>query len=393
MTELLTRPPATDRTVGPSAEQSVWWRGTLSALWAVAVGVALLLVVVLVAWAADSRAASGAAAAIRTAFQLWLVSHRVPLDVAGGTIAIPPLLLTAGFAFLVARAAAVLARGQGVDDVAGVGVVALAVGLPYAALATFVAAAAHSAAVRPSPFAALGTGLLLGCAAAAWGAARGAGLVREAWRRLPHLVRVPLGAGAAAVAVLLAGATLLLIAGLLAHATEVLHAARVLGGGGVAATGLVLLDLALLPNAAVCVLGYLAGPGFAVGAGTSISVSGAHAADLPALPLLAAVPSGPAPFAVQVLGIAVLVVAGTVAAWLVARDGRPLLASMGLAALAGIAAGVVAVVVAALAGGPAGPGRMSVVGTSPWQLGLVVAGEVAVVACGAAGALTWRRGR
>jgi hypothetical protein len=36
---------------------------------------------------------------------------------------------------------------------------------------------------------------------------------------------------------------------------------------------------------------------------------------------------------------------------------------------------------------------MSVLGASPWQTGLAVAGEVAVVACGAAGALTWRRGR
>ena len=47
MTELLTRPPAA--AARPSddagAAASVWWRGCLAALWAVAVGVAILVVV------------------------------------------------------------------------------------------------------------------------------------------------------------------------------------------------------------------------------------------------------------------------------------------------------------------------------------------------------------
>jgi hypothetical protein len=56
-------------------------------------------------------------------------------------------------------------------------------------------------------------------------------------------------------------------------------------------------------------------------------------------------------------------------------------------------AGVVTAVLVAVAGGAAGPGRMSAVGASPWQTGLAVVAEVAAVACGAAGAMTWRRGR
>jgi hypothetical protein len=96
---------------------------------------------------------------------------------------------------------------------------------------------------------------------------------------------------------------------------------------------------------------------------------------------------------VELVGIVILVAAGASAAWLVARAGRALLPSMGLALGAGAMTGLLTAIAVGLADGPAGPGRMSVLGASPWQTGLAVAGEVAVVACGAAGALTWRRGR
>jgi len=393
MTELLSRPHRPAAKTATSAPPAVWWRGVLAALWSVAVGVATLLVVVLIAWGADSRAGAGATAAMRSALQIWLVAHRVPLHVDGGAIAVAPLLLTLALAFLVARSAAVLARGHAVREARSVGLVALAVGLPYAVLTTFVAAAADSPEVHPSPLAALAGGLLLGGLSAAWGAARGAGLVGRMWRLIPPTVRVPLGAGAVATGALLAGSFLLLAAGLVLHAGKAADSVSVLGGGGVAVVAVVALDLALLPNAAVCALGYLAGPGFAIGSGTSVSLNGVHTGTLPALPLMAAVPSGPAPTVTLAVGIAVLVAAGTAAAWLVAREDRPMLPTMGLAAGAGAAAGVVAALAAMLAGGPAGPGRMTAFGVSPWQAGLAVAAEVAVVAVGAVGAMTWRRGR
>ena len=399
MTDLLTRPDGTqsERTqydvVRSDTAGSVWWRGCLAAAWAVAVGIATLLVVVLVAWAADSRASSGATAAIRTALQLWLVGHRVSLAVPGGHVAIAPLLLSVALAFLVARSAAVLARGQRVDDAAGVATVALAVGLPYGALATFVAAAGHASNVRPSPFAALVAGWLFGTAAAAWGAVRGAGLVRTLWSRLPGWMRVPAAAGAAALGVLLAGATALLLVALTVHAASVGNSVSTLGGGPIAALALLALDLALLPNAAVYALGYLTGPGFAAGAGASISAAGSSPASLPGLPLLAAVPRGPAGPLVQLMAVVVVVAAGAVAAWLVARGGHRLVRSTALAAGAAVPAGLLAALLAALADGPAGPGRLAVFGVSPWQLGLCVAGEVAVVAAGTVALLTFRRGR
>lgn len=370
-----------------------WWRGSLAALWAVAVGVASLLVIALIAWAADSRTGAPAGQAVRAALQIWLVAQRVPLRIGDGSMALSPLLLTFALAFLVARSAAVLARGQEIDDARGVGRVMLAVGIPYGVLTTFVAAAANSSSVRPSPAAALVCGTVMGLVAAAWGAARGAGLVRASVSLLPESVLVPLTAGAAAFMVLLAGATVLLLADLVLHLGAAMRSADILGGGAVAAIALVALTIALIPNASLCALGYLSGPGFAVGAGATVTLTGAQPGPLPTFPLMAAVPRGPAPALVELAGIAILIGAGAGAAWLVARAGRALMPSMGLALGAGAVTGLVTAIAVALADGPAGPGRMSVLGASPWQTGLAVAGEVAVVACGAAGALTWRRGR
>ena len=399
MTELLTR-TATSSRLGENDRAdpapfmaSVWVRGAVSALWASALGCAILVVVVLIAWAADSRSGAGAGGAIRTALQLWLAAHRVPLHVEGGTIVLAPLGLTLGLAWLVARAAAVLARGQQVEHPRAVGVIAVAVGVPYAVLAAFVASAAHSSHVHPDPAMALAGGLVLGLVSAGWGAARGVGLVHACWEELPPAVARPLAGGLAATAVLAIGGLLLVVASLTTHAATAWSDVGALGGGVVASGAVLLLDLVLVPNAALAAVGYLAGPGFAVGAGGAVTIGSVHPGSLPALPLLAAVPHSPAGVVVEGLVLAALVGSGLAAAATVARFGEPLLRTMLLALGAGAVTGICIAVLVAVAGGSAGPGRMTAVGASPWQTGLAVAAEVAAVACGAAGALTWRRGR
>ncbi|HET6818496.1 MAG TPA: DUF6350 family protein [Mycobacteriales bacterium] len=399
MTELLTRTPTTSRVAESDQDAPVpfmstlWARGVVSALWAAALGCAVLVVVVLIAWAADSRSGANAGQAIRTALQVWLAAHRVPLHVEGGTIVLAPLGLTLALGWLVARSAAVLARGQQAEDPRAVGMIAVAVAVPYAVLAAFVAAAANSSHVHPDPVVALIGGLLIGLVCAGWGAARGVGLVRACWERLPAAVARPLSGGLAATGALLVGGLLLVVASLATHAATAWSSVGALGGGPVAAGAVLLLDLALVPNAAAAAVGYLSGPGFAVGAGSAVTIGSAHPGSLPALPLLAAVPHSSAGVVVEAIVLAALVGAGLAAAAVVARFGEPLLRTMLLALGAGAIAGTCTAVLVAVAGGSAGPGRMTAIGASPWQTGLAVAAEVAAVACGAAGAMTWRRGR
>lgn len=395
MTELLTRPPAatTSSTTESTSTGSVWWRGCLAALWAVAVGVAILIVVVLIVWATDARSGAGAGEAIRFALQLWLAAHKVPLHVTGATVAVAPLGLTLALAFVVARAAAVLARGHEVDDVPGILTVGTAVGVPYAVLAAFVAAAATATPVRPSPVAALGAGLVVGWLAATWGAARGTMGVGALFRSLPGGAGRPIAAGGIVVGILFAAGLMLDVASLAVHARTAAELADGLSGGFVATLALLVADALLVPNAAITTIAYLTGPGFAVGTGTSVSLAGSHLGAVPALPLLGALPHGSAPILVRAFAIVALLAAGGVASWWVVRDGA-LSASVILGRVFGTAAaaGVIAAALVATAGGPAGPGRMAAVGASAWQVGLVLAGEIAFVATLVALPLSWRRG-
>ena len=142
-----------------------------------------------------------------------------------------------------------------------------------------------------------------------------------------------------------------------------------------------LLSLALVPNAVIFGIGYLTGPGFAVGTNTSVAIGGSHLAAVPALPLLTAVPVGRAPWPVLVwCGLAV-VGAGIAAGRRISRSSTAdLRGRLQNAVVAGAALGIVAAVVTGFAGGPAGPGRLRAFGPSPWHVGLAIAAETAVVA-------------
>lgn len=389
MTELLTRPPAAVvDTTGDEATPSLWWRGALGALWAICLGLAVLVVLVLVVWATDARSGASAGEAMQAALQLWLLAHKVPLHIAANpgagnpsaTVALAPIGLTLAFVLLIARAGAVLARGSRIDDLQGVATVAAAIGVPYGVLAAFVAAAAHGDAVRPSPVAALGAGLVLGTAAAAWGALRGAGQASDLRAIVPVRLHAPIAAGAAALPVLVGAGLLLVLGSLAGHAHTASTLADGLGTGVVATGGLLLLDALLLPNAALAAVGYVTGPGFALGAATSYSQTGVTSTALPSLPLLAAAPQGPAPAGVRILCLVAIAAAGVVVGWRLRRYPATGWDAVRDIAGAGAVAGVLTAMAVGLAGGPAGPGRMAVVGASPWQVGLVTAGEVTAVA-------------
>lgn len=359
---------------------SVWIRGAFAASWAAALGIASLIVVALVVWAADSQSGASAGGAVRLAAQLWLIAHRTPLRVSGGTLTLPPLALTLALGMLVARATSIVARGSRCTDPREFGAVVASVALPYAVIATVLAAVTPSPTMRPSIGAAFVCAALVAGLFATIGAVRGAGLTDEVWRSVPVALRASLRAAGAAAAVLLGAATVLAVGSLLVH----LHRFTAIVNGYRGAPGelsMLLLSLLLLPNAVVFSMGYLVGPGFAVGAGTSVAFGGAQVAAVPALPLIAAVPAGRAPTPVLAAGIVAVIAAGAVAGWRVSRHSvLSVRDQLKTAVVAAAVLGVGAAVLVGYAGGPAGPGRLRAVGPSPWQVGLAVAGETSVVA-------------
>jgi hypothetical protein len=160
--------------------------------------------------------------------------------------------------------------------------------------------------------------------------------------------------------------------------------------GAVGGLGLLLLGLSLVPNAVVWAASWWAGPGFAVGAGTSVGPFGVELGAVPALPLLTALPASAPPTWLGVLALAVPVLAGALSGRLLAGGGS-WLRLLGDAVLAGLVAGASLGLLAALSGGPLGGERLAVVGPSGWQVGALVAVQVAVGVT--AGAVLHRRSR
>jgi hypothetical protein len=165
-----------------------------------------------------------------------------------------------------------------------------------------------------------------------------------------------------------------------------LHAHRVVDisrqvGGGLSGLPILVIDLLCAPNAAVAGSAYLAGPGFAVGQGTTVNAFSASHGVLPALPILGAVPDGHGanPLVLALMSLVPLLAAVGVARAVRRAGVAGWLRQLGFAALSGAFAGVLMAIAAWLGGGSAGAGRLRVVGASPWKVGFAIAIVVAVL--------------
>jgi hypothetical protein len=394
----------------------LWARAAMSALSTAAVSMAVVVVLALVAWAADPRSGGTAGSASRVGLGLWLLAARVPLHLTAGSVALPPLGLTLVMIVLLARSAATLLSWQrGDDDLIDLrgdttpplppspptrrqaGEVVGALMVPFAVITTLAAVLARDGSMRPSlvvaPFAGMALAAIAGLVGTREAGWLGTGSLLD--RLGPEWARaVPLGlAGAARAAIVLVGGAMVLVLGSLAwHGHQALQLAGRVGGGPVGAAGIALVCLALLPNAVFAGVGYLTGTGISVGAGTSVSLSGVHLGVVPPLPLLAALPHGPAGFAVR-CGCWLVVVAAGALAGLRRSVAAPQLRDLPwrdvlaeLAVPASIAVGACALLIGvavSLAGGPAGPGRLSTLGASGVMTGALLVGELAVAAAAA----------
>lgn len=380
MTELLTRPQ------GAGARQrSMVLAALTAAVWAAAVGMIAITVVVLVAWTAERRSGAGAAAALRIAGDAWLLANGSALRVSGASFALVPLGLTALPAYLLVRAGATLARTFDVPCLRDALRLTVALAGAYGVIAVVTAGAAATGQVQAHPLRAFLSAAGLAAVCAGLGVIREAGLWPQLWERFPAWSRAALSGGAVAAAVVLAAGALLAGCALALSAGEAGQVLRGIGVGTVGALGVLLLSLAYLPNALVFAAAFVTGAGFAVGSGTAVGPFGVRLGPVPALPLLAALPGGPLHQWLAVL-IAVPVIGGALAGAMVGRQhaAAPLRWLLASAAATGPAAGMLLGLLCLLTAGPAGSGRLSAVGPSAWRVMVVLAVEVAPAAVAAA---------
>lgn len=378
-----------------SISRSTWrsaaWTGAAAAV----VGAALGVAVAVVCWLPNAGAVGRPVSAIRAGGLAFLAAQHGGIDLDGTRVAFVPLACTGVVALVLWRAAGVLAevldrhrRTSPARAMLAAGVFAAGYAATCCVLALVTPLGTTSVPVLRATLAAFVLGALVGAASLAW-----AGRRRRRWRRaLPEAVRPGLRAAAGALAIYVGAGAVLVAGSLVVHAGEVTQLSRLVGGGA-SGVPLVVLGVLCVPNAAVAGAAYLAGPGFTVGTGTTVSAFAASHGTLPAFPLLGAVPTGHgAPAPVLALLAATLLAAGWATVRL-ARAGEAVTWSdvVRRVAVAAAAAGAGMAALAALAGGRVGPNRLAVIGPSPWQAGVTVAGEIAVSSLVVlAGSWLWR---
>lgn len=405
-----------DRTPGLAA-------GLLGGAVAAGLGLGSFAVLVIVLWISSPYPDSGPGGALHVAAALWLLAHGAELvraDTLSGVpapVGLTPLLLLALPSWLVHRAARDAAGGDEELPLVPARTAWAGVVLGYLAVGAAAALYASGGMLRPSwPWTCVCLPALVMAAAGAgvWTAyGRPSEAVDAVLVLLPAGVRrfvlgsdarARLGAAArsagAGAAVLVGGGAVLLGVSLVMHGGATRGSFLQLTEGWSGRFAVLLLCLALLPNAAVWAVGYSAGPGFVLGAGHVVApLSSDPAPLLPPFPLLAAVPQagigGPAHWAAGV----VPVVAGVVAGWFAGRAGSA--GGEGAAWSRGRTAGTAwwaavlcatgVAVLAASAGGPLGVGALARFGPVWWQVGGAVLAWLAGVGVPVAlGVRAWR---
>jgi hypothetical protein len=324
--------------------------------------------------------------AVDVAMGIWLLGHGVPLTADAGTLTLAPLGVAALALFVTYVSAKRFATTSVPAWAAGT--------VTYGLCATAVAAIAGSAPGWTLAVATL-AGLVVGGLGMALGilARPDAPTAAEIGERaevlahrltgldlVPPTLRLGLRAGAVVVALLIGGAALLVAAWALAGRATSSDIITSLEPGWTGGVVFAVAQLALLPNVVLWAVAWLAGPGFAVGEGTSFTPFGTISGPLPAIPLLGALPGEDWANPVSAWSPVLVVACGVAAGLFAWRRLEPTLvrwSDVGWV-LGGIvlAPGVVLLVGQWVAAGAGGPGRLSEIGADPLVTGGLVAAEV-----------------
>ncbi len=375
------RDEVTRRAVVPDAAgRSLWFAAVWTGVGAAVVAATLGILAVAVCWMPAAGASGHAMSTIRAGLLTFLASVHAGITIDGVPTQFVPLgmLLIVGLtAWRAGLGLADAAAELGEDDPTRLALAAGAQAASFTA-ACLVAVPFSTLGTSDVPFVGVAVAALLVFAGFGGTAfVRSSPLAEFVVSAVPpptgRVVRAAIGA----LCVYVAAATLLVACSLVAHHARVDVLAEQVGGGW-SGVPVLLLGVLAAPNAVVAAMGYLAGPGFSVGSGTTASAFGTAHGVVPAFPLLGALPTGPGatPVVWALMGVTPLV-----AGWAVARIVGPAGRSVDRVRECALAAGAAAVAVLVLAwqaGGGVGAGRLATVGASPWQTGLALGGGVLV---------------
>ena len=198
---------------------------------------------------------------------------------------------------------------------------------------------------------------------------------------VPDPVRRAVRPGLSGAAVLLGAGLVAVLAAVALSWNQVSTISAALAAGGLGSVVLAVAQLAALPNLALWAVSFMAGPGFRVVEGGSVSWSGSQGGLLPMVPVLAALPQpGPFPW-FTALSVLVVVAVGAFVArrslGTVARLSR-LRTKLAVALSACAVAALALALLDLVAGGSAGQFRLSAAGAPTLRLFLALLLELGI---------------
>lgn len=345
---------------------------TLGGLTAASTTLLVLCALGVIGWFVTDAGSHGAPRdGLRVGALTWLVAHGSGIQVQGVAITMIPLGVTAVCAWVVWRLGyrvgdSISGHGPDAEDIANgerdwtVAIASTLFAASYVVVVALTGVLATTPATAPHMSSAIGWAAVLTILVGGSGIAAGSGRAAIWAAGIPLVMRVAVaGCRRIVVAYLVVSFGVLLVSLALDFGAAATIASRLQADNGDTLLFL-LASLVVLPNAIAFSGSYLLGPGFAVGAKTVVSPGLVVLGPLPLFPLIAALPEqGEGPF----WGSWVWLVPVVVAAWAVSRNHRRYPTTSWLegtvrGGLAGVLAGMCFALMAAVAGGAVGPGRM-----------------------------------
>ena len=369
-----------------------WWNAPVAGALAATGSWLVLALPALVVWVATAQTTVGWGEALGVASAVWFLGHGAVVRIADVTLTLAPLGVGLLALLVTVRSARrVLDRTERAAPGTTwrrqlVRQVAPGFVLGYAAVALVAWSLTLAGPARPG-LRGVVVALALPVLALTWALLRRyvtgkeAGIVGDWLERRPRWLPRGIRSG-------VHGAGLLLLVGAVPLAVMVvarwstvsgLHAA--VGAGLVGGIVLTAAQVLVLPNFALWGLAWLAGPGFQIADGSTITLAGAHPGLMPMIPMLGALPSESTWSPWLLLLLAAPVLAGGGIGWFACRSVARLSSWRTKLATATTAAATSAVCLTLLAGrgsGAAGVDRLSAVGTRPWAFGALLLAELVV---------------
>jgi hypothetical protein len=344
--------------------QRVLWVSLTQALRSVALFLLPTAFISLLAWATAGSSNGNTSDPIRVAMWIWLGAHHIPFRLVLPPAGIGGLLSYLPMGALVFPFLAVRSGFTRVKDHLDMGDRSLRLArvlftIFYALIATLIAWGSGTHAVTPILY-----WVPLTTLPGIWFVT---GTLRSRTRsNTTSSVRI----AARLISLGLGLSSIILGVALFFHLKTIENLILVLQPGWLGGVLFLLLNMLYLPNATVATLSYLAGPGFSVGAHTLLSPLAHNISEIPALPILGALPTGRHPM-VLISAVAFLAAGVTLYYWTMGQSWRVLLASY-FFMLAGIG------LISFLGSGALLTDSMSAMGVSAWKLTSVIGAEVGI---------------